>query len=101
MKNINIFYKILESADIDEIVSTTNVTSWIFDGECRERFINTIIDILKDSITTYFEYIEADCYDIDLESIVSEYSWETEYGEEIDEDALIQSVELKIEALAE
>lgn len=100
-KNIKIFYTILKIADIDEIVSITNDVLWMFEGECRIQFIKTITNILKDAIEAFFSDIEVSDYNIELNNIVSEHSYITEYGEEIDEDRIVYDVENEIENIAE
>ena len=77
----------------------------MFSGEERQFYIETIQELLKDSVTFFCEYVPAESYDFDLSSVLDgsnyyRYSYEVEnLIEEMIKDSVRDDLNIMLETL--
>lgn len=96
INDADVLQNLLEQFDLDEIVKVINDIDWMFDGKDRESYIEVIIQVLEDTVQWFCDNISADDYDLDIGSIIDEYSLRDKYGN-VYEDRLIREIECIIE----
>ena len=80
--NMSNLTNILSKFNLNNAIEFINSIDYLFENECREKYIATTIDILKELIALFCSNVQAEEYAVDIGSVVSTYLCEDD--QEID-----------------
>lgn len=90
MQNLS---QIILLLDLDNAVEFINQIDYLFEGELRSKYVETVVSAYKQIIEWYCSYVPADECDVDVGYIVDDCMYEDQHGGHINYDEAVREIE--------
>ena len=85
--------KIILLLDLDNAVEFINQIDYLFEGELRSQYVETVVSAYKQIIEWYCSYVPADEFDVDIGYIIDGCMYEDQRGGHINCDEAVWEIE--------